>query len=150
MKWLVLTFLVMMGLAAAGLSLFVTRARVVDDALWPSLDELGPRSGVVFPESANLLTYHEKRGMDEYMQAKVSLPVEDLQAFIERSPITLDRLDAAQNYRLGIDHDTWDPESTPGLRTGEAWLDALQRALIIGITEPVGKQVTLYLVAHAT
>jgi hypothetical protein len=105
---------------------------------------------VHIPKGSRLIGVHRENGLDDLIQVKLEMSAADLPSFLASSPLAERPLDTwDRRVILGPDHEFWDPESVPTLRTAETIYPGA-RGFQIGVDQRTPGVVVVYLIDHGT
>jgi hypothetical protein len=118
-----------------------------DDGLAQDLPRLSEALGLPLPAQTQVIWAQRQEGMDDMTRAKLRMDKASFSRLAPKLPLAPEQLGEGSG-ELGPNHGGWDPEGTPGMRSGEAALPGA-RFLHYGFAEQDGL-VTLFVVNFGT
>lgn len=105
---------------------------------------LAKELGVVLPPHTTILGVERESGMDDRVRAKLLLSP----TAVDQLPVSADQLSRGAG-RLGVDRGFWNPNTTPGIHSGQVPLSN-GRFLNVGVADGQGDEKIVFLVNHGT
>lgn len=114
-----------------------------------TVNSLGAKLNLSFPEDARLLGVREMSGFDDALFAKVEFTSDRYDSFLASSPFGAADFAEERRYLLGESDTFWDPKSPSQLPTAQTRLPN-GRVLNMGIDRSEPNKVVIYLMWHGT
>ncbi len=142
------TGIVAMLFAISGCSLETCSSEsAMNDKLAHDLPRLSRELALPLPSDTKVVWVQHEEGMDDMTRAKLTMRATTFAELAPQLPLKPEELTAGPG-ELGPNYEGWNPEATPGIRSGEAKLEG-GRFLHFGYAKQ-GDQVTLFVVNFGT